>query len=435
MLIRKETILKSSRALGLAAGLTVLVTAAQAQFLKKLKNTVKEVAGTALSGDAAGGDAAQPGPGSDIPQGGKLSVSGLEQQGVTVVHAGSAAFLKGEYFIEDHSGVAVRDTMITATVVVGVMTKAESLSEAGMGSEKDAAYIFENGKKSQETTVGGLDKALVDASRRYDYPWTVELSPGNDKEYDRYVSGDAAGSLRISIHFNGKTYGPYMAVNKLYVDKTRSKFYAIVLPDAENASRMNYLLVSGQGKSRSIGLASDILFNRDLDHPCLLLPAGYEEMAALSKITDDTQREQLQQQMTRQMMEHSGEGSTVFENGKMLKDIPINDPWLDLSGNNLFSIMVESGSNKQPAGLYLNGKKISDEAPSPGQGWCNAAASAWAFLGGGAGQGNYLIFSDGTDIKSPLHPRQLVVNGRSYMTWFMYDRGKSDEILLCSKPL
>lgn len=418
--------------------LVVCAPNTQAQFLKKLGKTVKHIATESISTyDKSGEDAsservasnntAKPG---NSPSKNATVAFDFEKQGITVLKSGSASFNSGEYFMEGYSSIQSEDNKIVATVVVGVMTEKERLSELGEGSGSDVAIIYENGTKARETTVDKLDKNLYLLNKKQD--WYVIKEVANMGDKNKYVKAGKNGTSQV-ISFNGKTYGPYMMVSQMIVNNAETRFYATVSPAMKDLENQKSFLVSNDGKLKPIDFGGELLANINFTNGCMILSPVTGYTSQLAKEENEAKQEAIQKKMADAMMNHPNESDVIFFNGKKLTNILTATPWLDLSGNNLFSIKVDASENFQ-AGLYLNGKRIDSDAPRQGQGWCNADGTNWAFIPHDPTE-NRLVFKDGTTVADVIHPRQVSVSDKTYMVWFMYDRAKSDEIKMCSKEL
>ncbi|HEU4555935.1 MAG TPA: hypothetical protein VFS25_24025 [Chitinophaga sp.] len=407
--------------------------ASKAQFLKKLGNSVKQVAKEAVSNDNSADNAPYSNtsstdhttPGSKAAL--KAPAPDFEKQGIAVMDAGSAAYNAGQYFIEQYSSVTPSVNGLKAIVAVGLMTGKERLSELGEGSGNDVAYIYENGRKTQTTTVGKLDGSLLTLNKKYDwYAMNNVVNTGNES---RYIKKSA---LSVSIVFNGKKYGPYKAVTQMIISKDNTKFFATVCPTINDLEQQKNYLLSNDGKLKPIAFGGDLLANRRFTTGCMILSPVTAIASRLAKEEDEKKQAVLQQQMTDAMMNHQNENDVIFFSGRELKGVITEYKWLDNSGNNLFSTKTDAGGGWE-AGLYLNGKKIANDKPHEGHAWCNADATSWAY--GSLGEVEDLVFKDGTRVSKAYHPRQIEYGGKSYLVWFMYDRVQSAEIKMCSKAL
>jgi len=423
--------------------LIVIVPNSNGQLLKKLSKTVKQIASESISGDdkavkTTSEEVASNGTEQESRQLSNTSAEPIidfEKHGITVTKSGVASFNSGEYFMERYSSIQAKDNNIVPTVVVGLMTEKERLSELGEGSGSDAAIVYENGTKAQETTVDKLDKNLLLLNKKQDWYLIKEVANTGDKNKYIKVAKNGMGQL---ISFNSKTYGPYMMVSKMIIDKTQTHFYATVSPSMQDLENQKSYLLSSDGKLKPIEFGGELLANINFTNGCMILSPATRFASEIAKEENEAKQDALQKKMTDAMVNHPDESDVIFFNGKKLTNILTASPWLDISGNNLFSIKVDA-SGKFGAGLYLNGEKITDEKPSEGQAWCNADGTNWVYSVTHPQDKSYdqihLIFKDGTDIPRVIHPRQISVGNKTYMVWFMYDRAKSSEIEMCSKEL
>ena len=412
----------------------------QAQFFKKLGKTVKEVANKTLSNDNSNNktstddrSTAQSVAVLDSKvTNSKQSSFDYAKHNVTILKGGSASFIKGEYFKENYSTIEVKDNKIFPRVVVGVLSEKERLSESSEGSENDIAHIYENGSMVNDVLISKLDKSQIDINKKYDWYLIKEVANMGDK--NKYVK-PTKNKMAYTISFNGKTYGPYLMVSKMIIDKNGTRFFATVSPSMKDLENQKVFLLSNDGKLKPIGFGGELLANINFTEGCTIISPVTALVTKIAKEENEAKQEALQKQMEDLMMNHQNESDVEFFNGKRLTNILTATPWLDQSGNNIFSIQVDA-TNNFARGLYLNGKNIADARPTIGQAWSNEDGSNWAYVNyDGAKSLSHLIFKDGTDISSILHPRQVAVGDKTFMAWFMYNRANSDEILTCYKEL
>lgn len=427
------------RLITVVISLLFLSAKAEAQFFKKLGKTVKEVAAKTLSDDNANGTTTTGNSNDESvavlaskPTNSTKSSFDFAKYNIKVSKAGTASFIKGDYFIESYSNVQVKDGQIFPTIVVGKMTEAEKLSELGEGSDKDVVFIYENGVKKVETTVGHLDKNLHLLNKKYD--WYLVKEVANSGDDNKYVL-PSKNKMAYTISFKGKTYGPYLMVSKMILNKAGTRFYATVSPGMKDLENEKTYLLSNDGKLKPIEFGGELLANIDFTGGCTIVSPVTSLISKMTKEEDEGKQEALQKQIADLMMNHPNESDVIFFNGKKLSNILTATPWLDMSGTNIFSIRVDA-SDKFPRGLYLNGKNIANAEPAQGQAWCNEDGSNWAYLNYyGARSELHLTFQDGTDVSSVIHPQQVVAGNKTFIVWFMYDRTKSDDISMCYKEL
>lgn len=422
-----------------AAFLFLVPANADAQVLKKIGRAVKEAAKAALStgddhseSDANTNGEATTNKHTERDNENEEELFDYEKHAVSLTDAGTASYRAGEYFMEPYSSIRVQDGQLASTVVVGVMTQAEQLSELGEGSKQDVAILYENGKKSKETTVGALDPTLAFQNTQYDWYFIREEAKGGTDE--TYVKRNVAKNA-YEISFLGKKYGPYTMISSMIVDKTKSRFYALVIPSVKDLEQTKAYLVSNEGTLTPMPYGGELLANRDFSQVCTVVPMSYALGEQLMHENDQTKIKAIQDQLTLSATQSPNKNHITFADGKKLESIYALSPWLNASGSHIFS-MNNNGDSGLEAGLYLDGKMISDGMVQRGQAWCNQAGSNWALWGNVKGDPKlYLIFKDGTKVPTPIHPRHLIVEGKEYIAWFTYDPRYTDKIRLCSKAL
>lgn len=408
----------------------------QAQFLKKLGKTVKEIAKESLSSDQAGdknsGEERSQGNSSgsvnkEVPKQSE-STFNYAQYNIAVSKVATASFHKGEYFKEPYSTIEVKDNKLFPRVVVGVLSEKERLSEGQEISKNDIAHVYENGLITKDVPISNLDKSWLILNKQYDY---YPILGNSDQTYVKQ------GKDKISsmISFGGKTYGPYSVVFRMIVNKAKTKFYATVAQTVQDLQEEKNYLLSNDGKLKSIPFGGELLANINFTNGCTIVSPIAVLGSKVAHEENEAKQEALQKQWTDLMVKHPNEGEVIFFGGKKVTNILTESPWLDYSGNNIFTLQADAEYNL-PAGLFLNGKNIANETPSLGQGhaWCNAEATNWAYESND-GKQTYLIFKDGAKVPNALHPREIELNGKYYMAWFSYSGAKKEDILMCNKAL
>ena len=408
-----------------------------AQFFKKLGKTVRDVANKTLAdGNSTDKQPADKTATKSVavwnskPTNSQESSFDFSKYNISVSPAGSASFIEGEYFMENYSTIEVKDNKIFPRVVVGVLSEKERLSESSEGSENDIAHIYENGTLINDVLLNKLDKSWLDLNKKYDWYFIKDVA--NIGDNNKYVVA-SKNKMGYIISFKGKTYGPYMVVSNMIIDRTGNKFYATVSPQLKDMENQKSYLVSNDGKLKPFEFGGDLLANIDFTEGCAIISPVTALATKITKEENEARQEALQKQMSDLMMNHPNESDVIFFNGKKLINILTSSPWLDVSGKNIFSIQVDA-TNNFLRGLYLNGKNIADARPAQGQAWSNEDGSNWAYVSND-GKKNHLIFKDGADIISCIHPREVNAGNKTFMVWFMYDRAKSDDIKLCYKEL
>lgn len=405
----------------------------QAQFLKKLGHTVKQVAQEAVSPQESPQESPEAAPSprpsaaSASPQASAPAVLDAEAHHISVSPAGIASFHAGEYLIEKYSSITASDSGFKVLVVVGQMTSTERLSELGEGSVQDVAYVYQNGEKVRTTTVSQLDPHLKAMNIQYD--WYATPSIVNTEKESRYVTHTP---LSATIVFHGKKYGPYQDVLEMIVNRDNTRFFAIVCPTVDDLAQQKNYLLSNEGKLKPMPFGGELLANAAFTTGCMILSPVTTLASRMAREEDETKHDALQQQMMEQMSQHPNENDVIFFDGRKLTGVMTERKWLDQSGNHLFSTKTDA-ANGFKEGLYLNGTWIAADIPHEGHAWCNVEGTNWVY--GSLGEVEDLVFKDGTRIIHAIHPRQITSAGKSYMVWFMYDRTRSDQITVCRKLL
>ncbi|HZY38392.1 MAG TPA: hypothetical protein VFE53_17160 [Mucilaginibacter sp.] len=284
------------------------------------------------------------------------------------------------------------------------------LGEAQVYQTNDQAYIYENGQLMGQKTVGDIqgDDSYNADKNRQDYP---QLYAGNMAEF-------MSQSYPPQFTFNGKTYSEYMMTFKPTISSDKSKFYAI---GGENENDgMTYYLFSAGKKIKLPAMASNIMVNADFS-----AAGAYGFVNQVN--TDENQSGSAMMQSAGNALSHS---DVYFADGSVIKNGGMTlNAWLDPTGKNILSSDAQNGN-------FVNGKQISTEGSQPGDLWCGADGSHWAyFKNTGSGQPGHLKFYDGADIPNAVNPRQMVTGGKTYVVWLQYKDLYSGDLLFCTKEL
>lgn len=417
------------------------------QFLKKLKKTVKELVATPPADGSVPPAGSATGKSSNHKKAQNASNNNSDPNALlkdAAAHgieklAEIQVDFKNQYICIYYTAIESRQGAIVATIPIGTFTREETLSELGEGSDNDQVEIFENGVQTRQLTAGELKKetGLIQAHKKYDYPWGTELVRNSKKEADQYVKkGAGQGGMYRSIVFKGKNYGPYMIIGDLLVSNDQQRFFAQICPDLKAAESGNYSLLGMDGKIRVLPTGGDLIANLDFTSAAVMIPAAGMKINASMHITSEQEAAALQAEATELMQSAPNKGNVYFLNGKTLEEVLLSDGWLDQSGNNFFATISDKNSGFEK-GAYLNGKKIFEEGIKKGQGWSNADGSSWAitYFSFNPGEGNQLIFSDGTKINEARDVHQLFVNGKYYMVWYNYNHKYGDMLRVYKKAL
>ena len=379
---------------------------AHAQLLKKFKEKVnnavdKTVGGnnssTANAGSTKNGTATASTPSSAPFNFGKYNI--------TTVITYNSSDIKAKTHDFYQAGTTYSSSNHTITGRVVIFSTDRNMGEAGGFEKDDKASIYENGKLIATSTVGAVqnDQSI---SSQYKYQFYPFYYTGNDQPVKMYPS----------LTFNGKNYGEYIAVMGAVVDKEKSRFYSVA--GASGKDDVTYYFISSDGKKIKLpSLSSGMLINYDLSN------------AAVYGFVDKLEKEEKKTDVLNAAANTLNVSDVYFIDGRVLKNVPnIANGWLDMSGRNILK------ADRQ-AGNYINGKKIGEPGSNDGEIWSNAAGNGWAYLTVGGSTIQHLIFSDGADVPNPMHPQELMMDGKYYMVWLQYRNLYDGDLLLCSKEL
>jgi len=377
----------------------VNVNTSHAQLLKKLRHKVEKAVDKTSGNKNAGSQAA----GSSANSSKSIDFAKYNIATQMLVHF--ADITEPYKQVQDqYSSYEVTGSTIMAKIIIYAGEKEDG---AGDLSGKTEAYVFENGKVVQRTSIDDVEKqkaALDEAYKRYDWPYHYDKDDVNPMT----AVGSALGS---NAHFVPMGFTE---------SKDKSKFYAIVgmLTDP-----MEYDLISSDGKKIKLpSAASGLITNMDFSHAAVFGFANTME-----------ENEKKTNNVMQAASNTLNQSDIYFIDGHVIKNavnIAVGgNVWLDPSGRNYLTA-------DENFGAYINGKKIVDKGPNAGHVWCNANATQWCYYGDAGDNAGHLVFSDGANIPGAIHPVQIVLNGKTYMVWLEYKNGYEEgDLLLCEKTL
>lgn len=396
-----------SKSLYLLFFLMVLdIHASHAQFLKKLKEKVNKTVGkTVGSGDTnANGDNSQS---SAATQTGQVGQVNFAKYNITTSPAIDPSAIKERYnqFQDQYASYNVINNDIVAQAI---LYAGDQQSEGGGYTGNTAAYIFENGKLIQRTSIDEIENkknALDEAYKRYDWPYNYTKDDINPMKAIQSVLGSNA------------QFSPTGFIES----KDKSRFYAIVGLMGQGDDIPYYLLSFGGKKIKLPSAASGLITNID-----------FSQAAVFGFIKTFEENEKNNSNVLQAAGNTLNQSDIYFMDGRIIKSASNiaagGNAWLDPSGNNYLTA-------DENFGAYINGKKIVDKGPNSGHVWCNSKASSWCWFNDAGEKSGHLVFSDGADVPNAIHPVQIILNGKNYMVWFSYKNVTDGELLLCKKEL
>lgn len=364
-----------------------------AQLLKKLKEKVNNSVDKALNGPGSQSTADNSSQAASGSGSGQVQVDFAKYR-INTQPALDPSVIKERYhqFQEQYACYETKDSEIVGKAVIYA---GDQQSEGGGYTGNTAAYVFENGKRVQRTSIDDIENqkaVLAEAYKRYDWPYHYDKD-----DADQEKAANAEMKAFKSVLGSQADFMPH----GFWESKNRSKFYgiAMMLTDPQQ-----YFLISSGGKKIKLpSIASNLITNIDFSKAAVFGFANTNDL--------------------------------YFADGHIIKNAANiaghGWTWLDPSGNNYLSA-------DENAGAYINGKKIVDKGVNPGEIWCNADASKWCYFANEGGAGNAegdLVFSDGADIPNAIHPVQIVLNDKNYIVWFSYKNVTDGDLLLCKKLL
>ncbi|HUB62739.1 MAG TPA: hypothetical protein VL978_18620 [Puia sp.] len=381
----------------LTAGLAV-AAAGRGQFLKNLKDKVNNAVSGGHGGSASSGSPAAPGSSGNASN--TAPVIDFAKYGITTSPAYTPADIKeGQADFEPRFTVyKIVDGMPAADVCI--FATAQRHGEGWSYGAGDAAYIFEGGKLLRKAPVPDV---LNDASIKAGYAlrdWQYCYVPADAMKEFWHQNPDHTAVFR----FNGKDYADFYQISTFFVNRDKTKMYAVGMKMEGGA--INYYFFSSDGRSVKLpGSALNLLVNYDFS------------MAAVCGFIDPAHR-----------------GEVYYIDGRMMKTGGMSRTgWVDPFGRNVLFAQPNNGN-------YVDGVKIAGSGADPGNLWCSADGGKWAYYGapdggGGDGGGKHLVFSDGADIPNAQHPQQVVAGGKSYIVWVQTRALYGGDLLVCVKEL
>jgi hypothetical protein len=375
----------------------IINSVAEAQLLKKLKNKFdntingKSNNNTTSKNNNTDNQFGSNSSSSSNVFGDTTDFAKMQIQTIPTVSLGD---MKGSKHIF-HVGYCSYDIINNAIVPKVIVTSGNQPEEAA--GYDGVTYIFENGKLSlQNVDLGSQGASLIEEHDKWNWPYSATAN--NDKEQLLQYSVGATGQ-QAYISFNGKKFGPYNAVTGIAINKSRTKFFAIV--SYMGKEDVSYYLISSEGekvKLPGLGqLMTDVAFSK-------AAAFGFSHSDYDSKNTETTVQE-IQNDL------HNSD--IYFSDGTVIKNATniaaAGNAWLSPAGKNFLSADPNIGA-------FINGKKVLDKGKgvSAGKLWCDASGARWCYLNSNGS----IVFNDGTEIKNVDNPQQLPLNGKTYLVWF-----------------
>ena len=379
--------------------LTMIHSEGEGQLLKKLKNKVDNAINGKSNNNNTSNQSSNNSSSTSTVFGDTTGFAKMQIQAKPTVNSGD---MKGNKHIFQ-AGYCSYDIINNDLVPKVVVTSGNQPEEAA--GYDGVTYIFENGKLSQQNVdLGSQKTSLIDEHDKWNWPFSATTNNDNGQllQYSTGQTGQQA-----YINFNGKKFGPYMAVTGIAINKSRTKFFAVV--SYMGKEDVSYYLISSAGekvKLPGLGqLMTDVAFTK-------AAAFGFPHSDYDSKNT----------QTSNQGMQNDFQNSDIyFSDGTVIKNATniaaAGNAWLSPAGKNFLSADPNIG-------VFINGKKVLDKGAGAGRFWCDASGSRWCYLNGNGS----IVFNDGTEIKNVDNPQQLPVNGKTYLVWFQYIYKKDKDL-------
>lgn len=381
-----------------------------AQLFKKLKEKVNKTVGKAIgSGDTT--TASNNNQSSAITQTFQNGQVNFAKYHIMTSPAIDPSAVKERYnqFQNQYISYNVKNNDIVAQAI---LYAGDQQSEGGGYTVNPAAYVFENGKLVQRTSIDEIENkktALEEAYKRYDWPYDYEKDESDQQKLNTEMKAFK------SVLGADASFTPLGFLES----KDRSKFYGIAMVMADP---LQFFLISSGGKKIKLpSAASGLMTNIDFSSAAVFgFTRTFEENEKQTGNVLGAASNALNQ------------SDIYFTDGHVIRNAMNiakgGSVWLDPSGNNYLTAEENSGA-------YINGKKIVDKGPNAGHVWCNSNASSWCWFNDAGEKSGHLVFSDGADVSNAFHPVQIILNGKDYIAWFCYKNITDGELLLCKKEL
>jgi len=274
-----------------------------------------------------------------------------------------------------------------------------ALKELEMNSDDFKKYVS-NETESHSIPQPTVTDEQLKAMAAYMTPAQLEEVKKGLAEAKKQTAGQSYSTIKSSsITFNGKKYGPYKLVQKVFLSADGKNFFAIVTEDKSNSQGQNKMITSASPKTLILG---------DMDSPvsCFASPDnsdfGYVAMGLSSQ-----------------------KYVVVTSTGKTY-DRPLNTGfsgvWFSSIGNHVIFL-----SQNQ---LSMDGQVIktfsNEESPNP----CDLFVSS-----DGKGvttiKDNKVSFADGDYFEYPLKVAIVYIGGKPYYKWMALE---NKEVVIYQKP-
>jgi len=273
------------------------------------------------------------------------------------------------------------------------------LKEIDMNSDEFKKYVI-NETESHSIQQPTVTDEQMKAMAAYMTPEQLAEVKKQLAEAQKQTAGKSYSTIKSSsISFNGKKYGPYKLVQKLYLTQDGRNFFSIVAEDKGNSQSQNKMITSASTKTLVLG---------DMDSPVLGFASPDNSDFGYVALGLSTQKYVI--------------SVASGKNYQLEMTSGFNAAWFSAMGNHVIYLTNDK--------LYRDGQLIKTFAAGDSAYPCELFVNA---DGTGVTQvkDNKIFFADGDYFEYPLKVSVIYSGGKPYYKWLAFE---NREVVVYQKP-
>lgn len=351
----------------------------------------------------------------------------MKKKSIIVLLVAAASFINIHIQAQVNKQVLLKlqlgETIITGESCVEITNQGNTLYV--VTQQGDNVYVYEGGQRKGPFKSFNAARVKDCGSNNNE---ACAVYKAEDSEIQDYIA--SADDGRMTIKFNGKSYGPYKFIKELFLSKDKSTFVATVASDD-----MQFFIVTPEG---SIKPPSGSVHSVSVSHSQKKFIALEKENEGLdpSMLQADFSNMTTEQlmKMAKEMEEkqkNAGEPKAyVYTNGgKKFGPYPAggvsdNNPAFCKTGGDNWYMVLDNA-------LYINGLKVktfNDINPSACNVWISADGKRWM-----VSDYEKMMFSDGASYNAPIKISTENKEGKTILKWISFENEK--ELISYSREL
>jgi hypothetical protein len=274
-----------------------------------------------------------------------------------------------------------------------------ALTELEMNSDEFKKYVI-NDTESHSIQQPTITDEQMKAMAAYMTPEQLAEVKKGLAEAQKQTAGKSYSTINSSsITFNGKKYGPYKMVQKVFLTADRKNFFAVVMEDKGNSQGQNKIITSASTKIMVLG---------DMDSPISCFTSADNSDFGYVALGLSSQKYVI--------------GVVSGKSYQVEMNSGFNTAWFSSIGNHVIYLTQDK--------LYRDGQLIKTFAEGNSANPCDLFVNA---DGTGVTQikNNTISFADGDYFEYPLKVAIVYINGKPNYKWMALE---NKEVVVYQKP-